>query len=130
MTNIMYLAGPIGDGHTVGPRKMYSNVRQAELVMYWLMQRGWSVIAPQLSYHCWINWPTDMPWHRWMEQDYELLQKADALFYMIPEIYGTSRGAKREADWSAEFSNIKTIYTDLDDVPIVTPPQLELENKK
>ena len=121
MTSVIYLSGPIGNGHTIGPRAMYANVRQAETVMYELMNKGWSVICPHLAYHAWINWPKDMPWKRWMEADYELLQKADAFFYMRPEIYGESKGAAKELEWAVNWN--LTIYDDIDSVPIVSPPQ-------
>jgi len=128
MTNIIYLAGPIGNGHVIGPREMYANVRQAEKIMFTLMNKGWTVICPHLSYHAWINWTKDMSWKRWMQSDYELLQKADAFFYMIPTAYGKSKGALQELEWVIKRSI--PVYRALWEVPIVNPPELKELDKK
>lgn len=125
MGEIAYLAGPIGNGHTIGPRQMYANVRRAEEVMFQLIKKGYSVICPHLSYHCWINWSEDIPWERWMQMDFDFVKRADVLFYMSPEKYGESKGAKRELSLAQKLG--KKIYTDLDQVPTITPDPLEEE---
>lgn len=119
MSRMIYQAGPIGNGHTIGPRAMYANVRQAELVMEELMKKGWSVICPHLSYHCWINWEDDMPWERWMQMDRDFVSACPYFFYMAPETYGESKGALLELEQAKREG--KTIYTRLEDVPVIDP---------
>ena len=112
---MIYLAGPIGNAHTQGPRQMYRNVRVAEKVMEQLMKKGWSVICPHLSYHCWLNWEDDMPWKRWIEMDEDFVEACGSFFYMEPTIYGESKGAKKEMEQAKKLG--KTIYTNINDVP-------------
>lgn len=121
MGKVIYIAGPIGNGHTVGPREMYANVRRSEEIMYELMDKGWSVICPHLSYHCWLDWPKDMPWENWMRQDFDFIKKSDAFFYMTPELYGPSKGAKLEFDLATKLG--MPIYTNLLDVPEIVHTQ-------
>ena len=118
--SVIYLSGPIANGHTASPREMYKNVRNGEDLMYKLMKKGWSVICPHLSYHAWINWPDDIPWERWLQQDYDFVSKADAFFYMDPKIYGKSKGAEREHEWAKAWN--KPIYYTIDDVPSIKHP--------
>src|SRR3990172_4142373 len=117
--SVIYLSGPIANGHTVTPRQMYKNVKNGEALMYQLMKKGWSVICPHLSYYAWINWPDDIQWYRWLQQDYDFVRKADAFFYMIPSKYGPSKGAARELSWAKQWK--KPIYTSLTKVPIIKP---------
>jgi len=118
-SKMIYMAGPIGDGHTAAPRKMYSNVRQAEKIMFQLMKKGWTVICPHLSYHCWINWDEDMPWERWIQMDRDFVSVCPYFFYMKPDKYGESKGAALEYEQAKKLG--KMIYTDIDDVPEVLP---------
>lgn len=114
---VIYLSGPIGNGHTQGPRQTYQNVRRGEELMYILMKKGWTVICPHLSYHAWLNWPEDMPWERWIEMDMDFVERSDAFFRMTEQFYGTSKGADRE-EIEAKRLN-KTIYYKLEDVPTI-----------
>lgn len=119
MSKMIYMAGPIGNGHTVGPRIMYANVRRAEKVMEELMKKGWTVICPHLSYHCWLDWGDDMPWERWMQMDRDFVSVCPYFFYMRPEIYGESKGAALELEQAKQEG--KTIYDDLDKIPTLNP---------
>lgn len=83
--------------------------------MYLLMKKGWSVICPHLSYYAWIHWEHDISWDRWIVQDFDLVERSDALFYMTPEKYGESKGALREVEHAKKY-NIP-IYTRIEDVP-------------
>lgn len=116
---MIYLAGPIGNGHTVGPRSMYQNVRRAELIMYKLMKKGWSVFCPHLSYHPWIDWDEDMPWARWVQMDEDFVDACGSFFYMKPEDYGPSKGAAKELEQAKQLG--KVIYTEVDTVPSIDP---------
>ncbi len=125
---MIYISGPISNGHLVDSRTMYTNVRKGEEIMYELMNKGWSVICPHLSYHAWINWPKDLHWKRWIQQDLDFVEAVDAIFYMIPEKYGDSKGAKREFEY-ARYLN-KTIFYDLDEVPDVEPGPSSMKERK
>ena len=103
---------------------MYANVRRGEKLMERLMQKGWTVICPHLSYHCWLNWKEDMPWERWIQMDEDFVRVADAFFYMQPEIFGESRGAKREYELAKKLG--KTIYERMIDVPDIDPITCEI----
>ncbi len=119
MGKVIYLAGPIGNGHTVDPRKMYQNVRQAEEVMLKLMNKGWSVICPHLSYYPYLHWADHVHWQRWLDMDADFVRKADAFFYMKPEVYGPSKGAAQELEWAKEQN--KEIYDDINTIPSIDP---------
>lgn len=125
---MIYLSGPISNGHQVDAREMYANVRRGELIMLELMKKGWTVICPHLSYHAWINWPEDLPWKRWIQQDLDFIEIVDAVFYMIPEKYGKSRGAKRELGYAKQLD--KTVFYDLDEVPEATPGSIEIKERQ
>ena len=112
---MIYLSGPIGDGHTASPRDMYKNVRTGEKLMYQLMKKGWTVICPHLSYHAWLNWQEDMPWEAWIRMDMDFVDACGSFFYMKPEIYGNSKGAAKELEEAKNLN--KTIYTNINDVP-------------
>lgn len=120
MSKIIYIAGPIGNGgHAVDPREMYANVRRAENIMQHLMNRGWTVICPHLSYHAWLHFAKDMPYQRWTQMDNDFIKVSDALFYMRPEDYGPSKGASEEYALAIRLG--KTVYTDLSQVPKLDP---------
>ena len=119
---MIYVSGPLGNGGRTGAKRMYANVRRAEGIMVDLMRLGWSVICPHLSYYCWLHAHGPIPWDRWMRQDYELVAKADAVFYMIPEVYGESRGAAMEVAWARDMGT--PVYTDLSRIPAVAPQDI------
>ena len=112
---MIYLSGPIGNGHTVDARTMYKNVRNGEDLMYHLMRKGWTVICPHLSYHAWINWEHDVKWDRWVQMDMDFVDACGSFFYMTPEEYGDSKGAKKELDEARRLN--KWIYTNINEVP-------------
>lgn len=116
---MIYIAGPIGNGHTVSDEQMHANVLRAEEVMKQLMLKGYSPICPHLSYYCWKNWKEndkfDMGWEHWMRIDKEFVHACDYFFYMTPEVYGVSKGAKLEHEQAIKEG--KTIFTSLDEVP-------------
>ena len=112
---MIYLAGPIGDGHTVDARTMYKNVRAGEKIMNQLMLKRWSVICPHLSYHAWINWEEDVPWDTWIRMDMDFVDACGSFFYMLPSLYGASKGSQKELEAAKKLG--KTIYTNINDVP-------------
>lgn len=98
MGKIVYLSGPIGNGHTVDARTMYQNVRRGEELMFKMMKMGFTVICPHLSYHAWLNWAEDMEWQRWIDMDMDFVRICDIFYRMRPSEYGPSRGADREEE--------------------------------
>ena len=117
LTKVIFIAGPIGNGgHNLDPRKMYKNIRNAEAIMEELMKRGWAVICPHVNYHAWINWNENMDYKRFIAADKALLAKADAVYYMTPEKYGPSVGAKNELKQAQKLGI--PIFEDLAAVPI------------
>lgn len=117
MSKVCFISGPIANGShdTVTPRDIYQNVRRAEKIMFELMKKGWAVFCPHLSYHAWVNWNEDIPYETWINQDFTILKKCDAMFYMLPEIYGESKGAMGELEKAKEWGI--PIYTSMDQVP-------------
>ncbi len=120
MSKLIFISGVIGDGHTVSAREMYRNVRTGEHFMFELMQKNWTVYCPHLSYHMWIDQPQEISWEKWMMQDYGILEKADAMLYMNPKIYGKSKGSELELKWFRKFG--KPVYKLLSDVPKLPEP--------
>ena len=115
--HLIFLSGPISNGETLTHEEVMTNVRNAEEIMFRLIDRGWSVYAPHLHYrtlhdHLMFNrWS----WNRWMKFDQVFLDRSDAMFYMEPGKYGESKGAELEAAAAREKGI--PVYTRLDDVP-------------
>lgn len=121
---IIYIAGPLMDGHTLGPRESLKNVRKAMRVYIQLLKKGHIPILPHFSYFAWIEEEEDIPWEAWMTQDYELLNLCDAMFYI-----GSSKGADIEFTYALKKGMI--IYQKIEDVETtpITPVDWDVIKK-
>lgn len=116
---MIYIAGPIGNGHTVSTDKMQENVWAGEEVYRQLVLKGYAPILPHFSFYPWKRWKEqegfDIPWGTWVEMDKEYVKTCEFFFYMTPEKYGPSKGASLEYELAKKLG--KKIYTTLDEVP-------------
>lgn len=117
MMPIMFLSGPISNGDTLRQDDILTNVINAEKIMFNLMDKGYSVYCPHLYFNAVQRHnKTDVyGWKHWTMTDYAFLEKSDALFYMIPEVYGASKGAAAEVAKAKELG--LPVYEWLGDVP-------------
>lgn len=118
-SRVIYIAGPIGNGHTASPRDMYHNVEVAEDVYALIRDKNYSPILPHFSYYKWIKEKTDVPWQTWVAMDEDFVKLAPMFFYMTPEKYGPSKGALHELNLAKKFN--KLIVTDIDQLPTMLP---------
>lgn len=117
----IYLSGPISDGGKSTPEQQLQNVLTGEDIYGELMSKGYAVFCPQLSYYPDKRWREqgitkfqfDHP--TWLAVDKQWVWKAKHFFYMLPEIYGESKGAAMELDWAKSWG--KRIFTDINEVP-------------
>ena len=107
----IYVAGPLMNGHTAGPREAFANVKKAEEIYIALVAKGHSVYLPHFSYYAWIAANTDIPWERWMQNDYDWVEASDALF----RIPGKSKGA--EVEEAHALASDKKVFYNLNEVP-------------
>ena len=114
-SRVIYIAGPIGNAHTAGPREMYHNVEVAENIYALLRDKNYSPILPHFSYYKWIKEKTDVPWQTWVAMDEDFVKIAPIFFYMIPEKYGPSKGALHELKLAQKFNKI--IIRDVNELP-------------
>lgn len=117
----IYLSGPIGNGGKSTPEQQITNVTNGEDLYGELMKKGYAVFCPQLSYYPDKRWRDtgitkfQFDHAKWLEVDRQWVWKAKHFFYMVPEIYGESKGAKMELGWAKDWG--KRIFTNLDEVP-------------
>ena len=112
---MIYIAGPIGNGHTAKPRTMYQNVKRAEIIYMLLVEKGYAPILPHFSYYTWLYWERDIHWETWVKMDEEYVKQCTYFFYMKPEDYGPSKGASHEFSLARKLG--KTIFTSIPEVP-------------
>jgi len=117
----IYLSGPIGNGGKCSPEQQIANVRAGEDLYGELMEKGYSVFCPHLSYYPDKRWK-DLGIKRfqfghdtWLNVDKQWVWKCKYFFYMVPEKYGDSKGAKMELEWAKAWG--KRIFTRIEDVP-------------
>jgi hypothetical protein len=115
---IMYVAGPLLQGHTLTFEEGKENWKKAVKIADQLMQKGWTVHIPHHSLFMWQHIKEtenrDIPWQEWMVQDSGMIQVAQAVFF-----FGHSKGADRELAYALD--NDKKVYTSVADVPKVIP---------
>lgn len=118
-TKIIYLIGPIGNGHTQSDAKMLANVEQSYPIVKELMLKGWTVISPMLSFFMWKYWRDNenfnMPWEKLMQSDKRYVEIADALFRLTEDKYGVSKGADIEEEHAKRIN--KRVFHNLGEVP-------------
>ena len=111
----IYIAGRISNGNKLGARAIYKNVINGEDIYMKLVEKGYNPICPHFSYYPWLRHDRDIKWQIWLSKDESYVKGSPMLFYMLPEIYGESKGAKHEYELAKKLG--KTIYTSLDEVP-------------
>lgn len=115
---IIYVAGPLLNGHTLTFDQAKMNWIKTIKVADKLMQKGWTVYIPHHSLFMWDHIKKeegrDIPWAEWMTQDSGFIKVAQALYFI-----GHSKGADRELKYALD--NDKKIYYKVDDVPKVEP---------
>jgi len=115
LNRFIYIAGPISNGNKLGAREIFKNVQKGEDIYMELVKKGYNPICPHFSYYPWLRWVEDFKWQIWLTMDENYVKASPLLFYMRPEIYGVSKGAKHEYELAKKLG--KTIYTDMDEVP-------------
>lgn len=94
---VVYVAGPISRGN------MDENIRKAIHMADLLANSGFSPIIPQLSFFWQLLRPRE--YESWMEMDFALIKKCDALL----RIPGESKGADREVQYAMSLP-IPVVY--------------------
>lgn len=112
---MIYIAGPISNGHKASPREMYKKVKAGIKLYMQLIEKGYSPICPHFSYYAWLDHPRDIDWKTWLDMDFEYVRDSTFFFYMKPSKYGPSKGALVEYKYAKQLG--KTIYTDINKVP-------------
>ena len=115
LERFIYIAGPISNGNKLGAREIFRNVLNGEDLYMELVKKGYNPICPHFSYHPWLRHEKDIKWNVWLTMDENYVKACPMLFYMKPEIYGESKGAKHEYELAKKLG--KTIYTNMDHVP-------------
>ena len=115
LSRFIYIAGPISNGNKLGAREIYKNVLNGEDLYMKLVEKGYNPICPHFSYYPWLRHDRDIKWQIWLAMDESYVRVCPMLYYMLPEIYGESKGALHELELAKKLG--KTIYTSIDDVP-------------
>lgn len=107
---LIYVSGPYGADTEAGK---LANTEIAINVGLELMKKGHTVIIPHLSHYVdmmAIKRGIDIPWEKWMEQDLDILERCDVLYFI-----GSSRGADIELEHALDFG--LEVYRSLGEVP-------------
>ncbi len=115
LNRFIYIAGPISNGNKLGAREIYKNVQNGEDLYMALVLKGYNPICPHFSYYPWLRHDRDIHWKTWLTMDENYVKVCPSLFYMLPEVYGESKGALHEYTLAKRLE--KTIYTSIDQVP-------------
>ena len=117
--NSIYVSGPIGNGGKCSEEQILINVHNGEDIYMNLIKKGWNPECPHMSYYPDKRW-REMGFGKfdhatWLALDKMKVYNNKYFFYMVPEVYGESKGAKMEYDWAVSWG--KKIFTDLKEVP-------------
>lgn len=107
---IIYVSGPYSADTEEG--RLF-NVKTAIFYGIELMRKGHSVIVPHLSHYMEGHaqlFAGGFTWDRWLEQDLEILERCDALYFI-----GESRGANLEREKALDWG--LTVYYSVGEVP-------------
>ncbi len=91
---LIYVAGPY---HASTYSGVEDNIREAERVSMELIARGWAVLTPHKNtahYEIYGNVADDWDHDFWMDMDFEILRRCDAIFMM--KDWKKSKGTKME----------------------------------
>ena len=115
----IYISGPIGNGGKCGEEQIIKNVHNGEDIFMKLIGKGWNPECPHMSYYPDKRWRAehlgDFDHSVWLALDKMKVYNNKYFFYMTPEEYGASKGAKMEYDWAVLWG--KKIFTSIDEVP-------------
>ena len=117
----IYISGPIGNGGKCSPEQQITNIRAGEELYGRLMEKGYSPFCPHLSYYPDKRWREEgitkymFDHETWLAVDKQWVHKCKYFFYMDPEVYGESKGAKMELDWAKNWG--KRIFYNIEEVP-------------
>ena len=115
----IYISGPIGDGGKCTPEEIEENVQIAEDIYGELIEKGYAPFCPHLSYYPDKKWRElkirELPHETWLRMDFHWVRKCKYFFYMKPEEYGESHGAKME--YNLALKEGKKIFYDMKEVP-------------
>ncbi len=117
----IYISGPIGNGGKCTPEQQLQNVFNGEELYGQLMAKGYAPFCPHLSYYPDKRWRDTgtkkfiFDHDTWLNIDKQWVKNCRYFFYMLPEKYGDSKGAKMEYDWAKKWG--KRIFTNIKEVP-------------
>lgn len=114
----IYISGVISNGGTCSVEQQIINVQNGEDVYGALIDKGYAPFLPHLSYYPDKRWreknTRSINHDIWLKIDKQWVWHCKYFFYMLPEVYGESKGAKMELSWAREWNKI--IYTNLNEV--------------
>jgi hypothetical protein len=114
----IYISGPIGNAGKCTPEEIEANVHRGENIYMELIRIGWNPECPHMSYYPDKRWKESglggFDHKTWLELDKQKVWKNKYFFYMIPEIYGESKGARMELEWAQNWG--KRVFTSIDEM--------------
>ena len=115
----IYVSGPIGNHGKCTPEEIQQNVIIAEDIYGELIKKGYAPYCPHMSYYPDKRWRETgvraLTHEEWLALDKRWVKACKYFFYMTPEKYGESSGAKMEFEWATKWG--KRIFMDMDEVP-------------
>lgn len=115
----IYISGPIGNAGKCTPEQQIQNVQNGEDIYGVLIKKGYAPYCPHMSYYPDKRWREqnthDLKHDDWLNLDKKWVNACKYFFYMVPETYGESHGAKMELQWAKDWG--KRVFYDLKEVP-------------
>lgn len=99
---VIYIASP----YTIGDKQ--TNVDIQRRTAHTLLDLGYCPIAPLLSHY--LEELRARPWEEWMQMDFELIRRSDALL----RLPGESKGADMEVAFAQKLG--KPVYPSINDI--------------
>lgn len=122
LDRFIYISGPISDGSKLDSSQIGVNVINGENIYMALVEKGWNPICPHFSHYPQERLGKHIDWETWIATDENYVKGCPTLFYMLPRIYGASKGALHEYKLAQKLG--KVIYTSLSDVPNLNKKQV------
>jgi len=118
MNNLIYIAGPITNGGTAGPKETFDNIRRAMLIYGVLIDKGYAPILPHFSYFYWLHSDEPRMSHSdWLKLDFNYVRECDYFYYMEPAYYGQAKGARAELKLAEKIHKVIFNHEHVEDVP-------------
>ncbi len=115
----VYISGPIGNAGNCSPEQIIKNVELAEDIYGELIKKGYAPYCPHMSYYPDKRWREAggmaLSHAEWLNLDKKWVKACKYFYYMTPEKYGESRGAKMEFEWAKGWG--KKIFTSIEEIP-------------